>query len=130
MIRRPPRSTRTYTLFPYTTLFRSVLRIVIEQRAEHAPVDLCFGPLQVSREIGEILLQLGDIFSAADRVAQRAAELRLHLRELGPDVLAVVDPPAQRRRVHAAVGGRWRCRSDARLVGKEWGSACRSRWLP
>src|SRR3546814_8371788 len=25
MIRRPPRSTRTGTLFPYTTLFRSVL---------------------------------------------------------------------------------------------------------
>src|SRR3546814_13028906 len=24
MIRRPPRSTRTYTLFPYTTLFRSM----------------------------------------------------------------------------------------------------------
>src|SRR3546814_19636430 len=27
MIRRPPRSTRTDTLFPYTTLFRSHLRI-------------------------------------------------------------------------------------------------------
>src|SRR3546814_14621115 len=26
MIRRPPRSTRTYTLFPYTTLFRSHAR--------------------------------------------------------------------------------------------------------
>src|SRR3546814_9127320 len=26
MIRRPPRSTRTDTLFPYTTLFRSCLR--------------------------------------------------------------------------------------------------------
>src|SRR3546814_15020963 len=26
MIRRPPRSTRTDTLFPYTTLFRSKLR--------------------------------------------------------------------------------------------------------
>src|SRR3546814_16683540 len=26
MIRRPPRSTRTDTLFPYTTLFRSVAR--------------------------------------------------------------------------------------------------------
>src|SRR3546814_20642689 len=25
MIRRPPRSTRTYTLFPYTTRFRSVV---------------------------------------------------------------------------------------------------------
>src|SRR3546814_10195240 len=27
MIRRPPRSTRTDTLFPYTTLFRSIVRI-------------------------------------------------------------------------------------------------------
>src|SRR3546814_923300 len=26
MILRPPRSTRTYTLFPYTTLFRSIRR--------------------------------------------------------------------------------------------------------
>src|SRR3546814_8022187 len=26
MIRRPPKSTRTYTLFPYTTLFRSGIR--------------------------------------------------------------------------------------------------------
>src|SRR3546814_5530726 len=30
MIRRPPRSTRTDTLFPYTTLFRSTEPIVIE----------------------------------------------------------------------------------------------------
>src|SRR3546814_9781029 len=29
MIRRPPRSTRTDTLFPYTTLFRSDLRLAI-----------------------------------------------------------------------------------------------------
>src|SRR3546814_307041 len=28
MIRRPPRSTRTDTLFPYTTLFRSLFRLV------------------------------------------------------------------------------------------------------
>src|SRR3546814_12830356 len=26
MLRRPPRSTRTVTLFPYTTLFRSTIR--------------------------------------------------------------------------------------------------------
>src|SRR3546814_15276611 len=32
MIRRPPRSTRTDTLFPYTTLFRSVLG---DQRIDH-----------------------------------------------------------------------------------------------
>src|SRR3546814_8897672 len=45
MIRRPPRSTRTDTLFPYTTLFRSVanpcqletlLREVIGPVAQHA----------------------------------------------------------------------------------------------
>src|SRR3546814_8502994 len=32
MIRRPPRSTRTDTLFPYTTLFRSVARPGADQR--------------------------------------------------------------------------------------------------
>src|SRR3546814_15115394 len=31
MIRRPPRSTRTYTLFPYTTLFRSPVRFAIDR---------------------------------------------------------------------------------------------------
>src|SRR3546814_7061986 len=31
MIRRPPRSTRTYTLFPYTTLFRSCRRHPVRQ---------------------------------------------------------------------------------------------------
>src|SRR3546814_639816 len=34
MIRRPPRSTRTYTLFPYTTLFRSQDRFA-EQMQRH-----------------------------------------------------------------------------------------------
>src|SRR3546814_1821782 len=33
MIRRPPRSTRTDTLFPYTTLFRSPM---VEQRGQQA----------------------------------------------------------------------------------------------
>src|SRR3546814_6777742 len=32
MIRRPPRSTRTDTLFPYTTLFRSEAGLALEQR--------------------------------------------------------------------------------------------------
>src|SRR3546814_12303599 len=36
MIRRPPRSTRTDTLFPYTTLFRSRLRHRIAERARRA----------------------------------------------------------------------------------------------
>src|SRR3546814_12844876 len=37
MIQRPPRSTRTDTLFPYTTLFRSVV-IVDPEYLQHAGV--------------------------------------------------------------------------------------------
>src|SRR3546814_5489559 len=32
MIRRPPRSTRTDTLFPYTTLFRSVVQVQLTEK--------------------------------------------------------------------------------------------------
>src|SRR3546814_2777615 len=40
MIRRPPRSTRTDTLFPYTTLFRSLVIVIqgLGRGCERAPV--------------------------------------------------------------------------------------------
>src|SRR3546814_3263214 len=37
MIRRPPRSTRTDTLFPYTTLFRSPARMIAAREAAIEP---------------------------------------------------------------------------------------------
>src|SRR3546814_12375578 len=37
MIRRPPRSTRTDTLFPYTTLFRSIAAAL---RRHHGAIDI------------------------------------------------------------------------------------------
>src|SRR3546814_3948303 len=37
MIRRPPRSTRTDTLFPYTTLFRAATAIVERGERRHEP---------------------------------------------------------------------------------------------
>src|SRR3546814_1079413 len=37
MIRRPPRSTRTDTLFPYTTLFRSRLGLARRSGQRHQP---------------------------------------------------------------------------------------------
>src|SRR3546814_5959285 len=46
MIRRPPRSTRTDTLFPYTTLFRSVVNPRVRNR-------------KVFREITDNIAQLG-----------------------------------------------------------------------
>src|SRR3546814_1573567 len=39
--RRPPRSTRTYTLFPYTTLFRSTLRSATYQLGQSVSPDDC-----------------------------------------------------------------------------------------
>src|SRR3546814_2491846 len=38
MISRPPRSTRTYTLFPYTTLFRSWQAAMAKWTAEATPL--------------------------------------------------------------------------------------------
>src|SRR3546814_15107756 len=35
MIRRPPRSTRTDTLFPYTTLFRSIEAVLADGTTDH-----------------------------------------------------------------------------------------------
>src|SRR3546814_18981662 len=40
MIQRPPRSTRTDTLYPYTTLFRSLTRVLPADRVTLVP----FGP--------------------------------------------------------------------------------------
>src|SRR3546814_1249584 len=40
MIRRPPRSTRTDTLFPYTTLFRSAHGAAQRQRAHVQEADV------------------------------------------------------------------------------------------
>src|SRR3546814_8038672 len=56
MIRRPPRSTRTDTLFPYTTLFRSRLRRfrgrpgpVLADPARREPAPLRGGPRTTTR---------------------------------------------------------------------------------
>src|SRR3546814_5427114 len=48
MIRRPPRSTRTDTLFPYTTLFRSARLQAISRRGRgQDPVQITVGDLQI-----------------------------------------------------------------------------------
>src|SRR3546814_15301240 len=59
MIRRPPRSTRTDTLFPYTTLFRSISVREVFQRLD---------PERVARELEPALIE------AMDRITRDVAE--------------------------------------------------------
>src|SRR3546814_13116724 len=68
MIRRPPRSTRTDTLFPYTTLFRSV-PLRLDRRVHWSEDGRHDGTLFVSRVVGADLeaLRLERVHIALDR---------------------------------------------------------------
>src|SRR3546814_14068982 len=72
MIRRPPRSTRTDILFPYTTLFRSVYRLVDRIFMENiAEIERCEEQLRealLNSDVGLLDSLLGDdlIFTNQD----------------------------------------------------------------
>src|SRR3546814_5463669 len=68
MIRRPPRSTRTDTLFPYTTLFRS-LGIREWQAADPRLAARCFNDIAVRIEF-RFALVLQRSFEEAHRIEQ------------------------------------------------------------
>src|SRR3546814_13314922 len=111
MIRRPPRSTRTDTLFPYTTLFRSRLGR-IHARNKGAEV--------VTRGLRSEVCAFYDAVAA--RLRRRGIE-PLHRRAgLRPHVTLGYAPCAFEPFAIAA----WR--SDERRVGTECVSTCRSRW--
>src|SRR3546814_9954538 len=76
MIRRPPRSTRTDTLFPYTTLFRSFSDIVFEAGIS-APIRRPRGR--------DIMAACGQLKSASEKKSRaeldRLAEEKLRSEE-------------------------------------------------
>src|SRR3546814_625339 len=84
MIRRPPRSTRTDTLFPYTTLFRS-----IEIQMWYAGLD------SPERHLARIRARVakGGHDIPEDKVRERYTASRAHLIQLMPylSVLRVFD---------------------------------------
>src|SRR3546814_14849286 len=69
MIRRPPRSTRTDTLFPYTTLFRSGFRLVGADPAvgEDPPDDLGKAEALGQHQARAVVAAAQDPALAADR---------------------------------------------------------------
>src|SRR3546814_11146909 len=81
MIRRPPRSTRTDTLFPYTTLFRSLADLVPGRRKEG--VGDAAADDQLVGFVGEIIeqVELGRNLAATDDHRQRMLGRRERLAE-------------------------------------------------
>src|SRR3546814_4938753 len=79
MIRRPPRSTRTDTLFPYTTLFRSAAPALIYEEAnliKRAIRDL------YSRDMEEVLVDGEEGYKAAKDFMKRSEEHTSELQSL------------------------------------------------
>src|SRR3546814_21049162 len=113
MIRRPPRSTRTDTLLPYTTLFRSqrltgATVINLSRRAK-------YGVISTDRD-DHLIFHLG----MSGRWRTEGGEAGKH------DHLLLETGVGHRLFLHDPR----RFRSDARRVGKECVSTCRSRWSP
>src|SRR3546814_4344343 len=81
MIRRPPRSTRTDTLFPYTTLFRSVVAAAHggldhhQGVVGHDDVGLAGGP---HRALDEALLVV--LAGGIDEIGRAPSELQSLMR--------------------------------------------------
>src|SRR3546814_15050118 len=108
MIRRPPRSTRTDTLFPYPTLFRSADRRVMTARDQARIASDALRAASVRVQAGR----------ASPLEQQRADVARIN-------AAANVERP-----LRSAEAARANLRSEERRVGKECGSTGRYRWLP
>src|SRR3546814_12412117 len=87
MIRRPPRSTRTDTLFPYTTLFRSD-RLVFMHALKPGPANRSFGlqvaalaglPRSVIDQAQHTLRELEGQRSASSEVSREALDAPLQM---------------------------------------------------
>src|SRR3546814_13079417 len=117
MIRPPPRSTRTETLFPYTTLFRSHAGILDELNGLKRTLPELLQHAQMAR----LAAELGD--------HDRAAVERLS-GVLGGGTLDYPSTLGSGHVSELAHAQAARIRSEERRVGKECVSTCRSRWSP
>src|SRR3546814_8732073 len=81
MIRRPPRSTRTDTLFPYTTLFRSVggSHDGVDGRAPRVHHRHALGRLDIERH-GYVDIAAGDLAHGFGRSEEHTSELQSLMR--------------------------------------------------
>src|SRR3546814_21059711 len=117
MIRRPPRSTRTDTLFPYTTLFRSG-----EERGEDAGAFALFSHCHCRACPGNPFHHPHRPLRTASWTLGTSPTGLTHLYR----PLRLSPRPSERERARAGAHGEAR-RSAARRVGKECGRTVSSR---
>src|SRR3546814_14877247 len=123
MIRRPPRSTRTDTLFPYTTLFRSGCRHDRRgaQRVDIAPATAHERPDFPMRAEPRLLAVRADRNHAARRrdLARLARRIIVDIVAFGGDHAALV--------VRSEFGRRDMLRQDRMLPDELGRASCRER---
>src|SRR3546814_5944746 len=78
MLRRPPRVTRTETLFPYTTLFRSIVAPQLAREAARQPLDRGLGGL-IDDQVAQ-----PEVPAYRAQIEDRAAARRFHVRHHRP----------------------------------------------
>src|SRR3546814_13392298 len=111
MIRRPPRSTRTDTLFPYTTLFRSQSLSEEASRAEERYQRWSSEFSQFERDGYALNKNLSQEFVRYAQTAMMDPQNRHLDQSYHPGLVNMT-------------------RSEERRVGKECVSTCSSRWSP
>src|SRR3546814_20277793 len=113
MRRRPPRSTRTDTLFPYTTLFRSIPDALF---TEASTVDLVVHPADRRRTFstGYSERRRGGLLNSPDSIDRYP-----QCPTRAPPATGIPPSPSA-----------WSWRSEESTVGTAWVRTCRSRWSP
>src|SRR3546814_16235793 len=136
MIRRPPRSTRTDTLFPYTTLFRSKANAFYLAKLPLKLQDT--DPDYTALYLANYLLGSSETSRLWSRVRVQdglSYDVRSHMdassyEPSGDWTIYAIHAPQNSKRLQAAVDEELKRRSEERRVGKEGVSTCRSRWEP
>src|SRR3546814_16585567 len=100
MIRRPPRSTRTDTLFPYTTLFRSLLGTIDECQ----PFTLLRfrGQRQVPHRDGVDLFVAVEVPDTGEQIADGERPLHLQAGQTEGRPMSSMLRPSRTSRVKAS----------------------------
>src|SRR3546814_16825853 len=115
MIRRPPRSTRTDTLFPYTTLFRSIKVSVVDSATQQ-----CIASSQYPDIESEIIVK---------NVGWAEQDPEMWWEHVQKAILRLNKPGVYKPLDIVAIGIAYQMhRSEESRVGKECVSTCRYRW--